>query len=286
MSRVNHNLISKLANLKNVNWYRSEHTIKKAMDIKNKTIPILFKSKHFLVLNKPNDLIVYNFKKDQMGMPSLYDYLRENFPYYYDSRLTGGFHVLHRLDAITSGAICIPLNYFSQRLAVKAFTTGKVEKYYLALVNGLVQETDEFTINVPIGDDIKNYKFSKLTVVDRNGVYNENCIDAQEAATKVKVLEYGTYKGKPCTKLLIQPLTGRRHQIRVHLDYAGYPIVGDTAYGIGDFDSYRTMLHSYKLVINIDTKKRQFIKAKASDPFVSKIDIDYVNTSVVNSLKI
>ena len=39
-------------------------------------------------------------------------------------------------------------------------------------------------------------------------------------------------------------------------------------------------------VINIDTKKRQFIKAKASDPFVSKIDMDYVNTSVVNSLKI
>lgn len=133
MSSVNHNLISKLAYLKNVNWYRSQHTIKKAMDDKNPAIPVLFKSKYFLILNKPHDLIVYNFKKGQIGMPSLYDYLKENFPYYYDPRLTGGFHVLHRLDAITSGAICVPLNYFSQRLAVQAFTAGKVEKYYLAL---------------------------------------------------------------------------------------------------------------------------------------------------------
>lgn len=70
------------------------------------------------------------------------------------------------------------------------------------IVYGLVKETNEFTINVPIGDDIKNYKFSKVSVMDKSGALNENCINPQEAVTKVKALEYGTYKGKPCTKLV------------------------------------------------------------------------------------
>ena len=48
-----------------------------------------------------------------------------------------------------------------------------------------------------------------------NELLNENCVDAQECKTKVKVLEYGTYNGKECSKLLVQPLTGKRHQIRI-----------------------------------------------------------------------
>ncbi len=200
MSYVNPNLISSVTYLKNVNWFRAQHTLKKAF---NQTeIPVLFKSKHFLIVNKPFDMITYNFKKGQENMPSLYDFLREKFPFYYDPRLTGGFHVLHRLDAITSGVMCIPLNYFSQRIAVNAFAQGNAQKYYLALVYGLLKETDEFLVTVPIGDDTRNYRFSKCAVVDLNGKANEYCVDAQEAATKVKVLEYGTYKGRECTKLV------------------------------------------------------------------------------------
>ena len=84
----------------------------------------------------------------------------------------------------------------------------------------------------------------------------------------------------------MQPLTGRRHQIRVHLKHAGFPIVGDTGYGIGDFDTYRTMLHSYKLVLRINTKQRMFLKAKAPDPFINEVDPDYRLTEIVNPLKI
>lgn len=133
MSHVNPNLLARVTYLKNVNWFRNQHTLKKNLTGLYDNIPVLYKSKHFLIMNKPPDMIVYNFKENQSNMPSLYDYLREKFPFYYDPRLTGGFHVLHRLDAITSGVICIPLNYFSQRLAVSAFTNNKVEKYYLAL---------------------------------------------------------------------------------------------------------------------------------------------------------
>ena len=133
MSYVNPNLISSLTHLKNVNWFRSQHTLKKTLQSLYTNVPVLYKSEHFLILNKPPDMITYNFKEGQHGMPSLYEHLKENFPLLYDPRLTGGFHVLHRLDSVTSGAICVPLNYFSQRIAVKVFEEGKAEKYYLAL---------------------------------------------------------------------------------------------------------------------------------------------------------
>ncbi len=201
MSYVNPNLISSVTYLKNVNWFRAQHTLKKTFN--QMEITVLFKSKHFLIVNKPFDMITYNFKKGQENMPSLYNYLREKFPFYYDPRLTGGFQVLHRLDAITSGVLCIPLNYFSQRIAVNAFAKGNAQKYYLALVYGLVKETDEFLVRVPIGDDTRNYRFSKCPIVDLNNKKVEFCVQPQEAATKFKVLEYGTYKGKDCTKIVI-----------------------------------------------------------------------------------
>ena len=82
--------------------------------------------------------------------------------------------------------------------------------------------------------------------------------------------------------MLLQPVTGRRHQLRVHLDYLGYPIVGDTIYGIEDYDTYRTMLHSYKIKIKLETSK--IIEAKALDPFVNEIDVDWKPYSTVNEL--
>ena len=86
----------------------------------------------------------------------------------------------------------------------------------------------------------------------------------------------------PLSKLL--NLIDLNFQIRVHCQFLGHLIVGDTAYGIGDYDTYRTMLHSYKIVLKIDTKRRQFLKAKAEDPFVNSVDPDYVPLNVVNKL--
>ena len=131
---------------------------------------------------------------------------------------------------------------------------------------------------MPIGDDSNNLRYSRLTLIDKYGNRNLNCANAQEAQTKIKILEHGTYKGKECTKVLIQLLSGKRHQIRVHLKHAGY--------GVNDFDTYRTMLHSYKLVLKINTKERMFLKGKASDPFKTEIDPDWIPNKVVNELKI
>ena len=101
----------------------------------------------------------------------------------------------------------------------------------------------------------------------------------------VKVLEYGTYKGQPASKVILKALTGRRHQLRVHLKYIGHPVVGDMCYGLDDFETYRTMLHAYKLKLRIDTKERMFIKAKADDPFLPQVDSDWKPDRVLNQLE-
>ena len=93
----------------------------------------------------------------------------------------GGFHVLHRLDAATSGCICIPLTYFSQRLAIDAFTKQNVDKYYLALVFGKINEKDEITIDMPIGEDRRFYKYSRCTLKDKNDTKNPNCFNVEKA---------------------------------------------------------------------------------------------------------
>ena len=196
----------------------------------------------------------------------------------------GGFHVLHRLDAATSGCICIPLTYFSQRLAIDAFTKQNVDKYYLALVFGKINEKDEITIDMPIGEDRRFYKYSRCTLKDKNDTKNPNCFNVEKAITKIKVLQHGTYKDKECSKILLKPITGRRHQLRVHLNYLGHPIVGDTIYGLDDYDSYRTMLHSYKIKLKLDNRK--IIEAKAPDTFINEFDPDWKPINTINQLLI
>jgi len=281
--------------MKTIDWFRAQYTLRQATKIFDANqIEVLYKSKQFLILNKPHDIIVYNYKKDTASMPSFFALVREKFPFYYDTRLVGGYHVLHRLDSVTSGCICVPLNYNSQRMAVDAFVSGNVDKYYLALVYGRVnalshrdnkKTTDnEFIIDVPIGEDLRKLKHSRCTIVDKERNQIEYCFKPQNAITKVKILEYGTYNGRECTKVLIKPITGKRHQIRVHLKYIGNPIVGDMIYGVGDYDSYRTMLHSYKLTIKLSNKKK--IEGKASDPFLTSIDSNWKSDSIINKLNI
>ena len=133
--------------LKNIEWYRLNHTLKSThARASAQNLQVLFKNKHFLIVNKPYDLVVYDFKPGPYKPANtLMDILGEKFPIYYDPRLRGGFHVLHRLDAVTSGCFCVPLNYFSFRVGLEAFVKKKAEKFYLALVYGLVSPQQKAT---------------------------------------------------------------------------------------------------------------------------------------------
>jgi len=284
--------------LKSTDWYRSQYTLKRlSTPIVHKSVNEIYKSKDFLIVNKPYDLITYEFKNEFYSMPSLFHLLKEKYPYYYNPKLTGGFHVLHRLDTVTSGCICVPLNKSSFSVAKKAFESGKVQKKYLALVYGKVDLTrvnyfgvnvlnDNIEVKIPIGNDLNNYGHKCCTLFDQQGRQLEQCVNSFNTKTVIKLLEHGTYKGRDCSKILLEPITGKRHQLRVIMNYLGHPIIGDPNYGIGDYESYRTMLHSYEIQIHIKSERGNFLKGTAPDPFLNSVDIDYKPHTIINKINI
>ncbi|MBI4872524.1 MAG: RluA family pseudouridine synthase [Candidatus Riflebacteria bacterium] len=122
----------------------------------------------------------------------------------------------HRLDKLTSGIVLLALHAQAARALQEAFVSGQVRKQYLAIVEGSVAD-DELTIDAPIGPD------------KGSPVHIKRCVDpaGEPSVTRFRVLErVGGH-----SLLLVNPESGRKHQIRVHLSHLGHPIVGDLLYG-------------------------------------------------------
>lgn len=122
--------------------------------------------------------------------------------------------IVHRLDAVTSGLVLFARNKETARKAMENFAGGRVEKTYYALVKGC-PEKDEFVINTPVRRK-KGFIFES-----GHGLKN-----AKEALTRFKVAE----RGDQNSIIACKPVTGRTHQIRLHLREAGYPIIDDEIY--------------------------------------------------------
>ncbi len=138
--------------------------------------------------------------------------------------------LIHRLDKTTSGVVLLAKNEEFRLKAVEEFKKERVEKEYIAIVNGTIAE--EMTIDDPILT-VKGSGTARSSV-DRKGK------SATTIITPVEVLQKRT-------KLKVKILTGRTHQIRVHLQHIGFPILGDTVYG--GKDAKRIFLHAHKIKI-------------------------------------
>jgi len=137
--------------------------------------------------------------------------------------------LLHRLDRDTSGVLLLGRNEAFIKKAINEFKNRRVEKYYVAWVEGVVYEPIE--IDEPIFTVKKGKAFSLIDPVR-----------GRKAHTLVKPEEI---QGKK-SKVHIEITTGRTHQIRVHLAHVGHPIVGDEQYG-SRTQSKRILLHSAKI---------------------------------------
>lgn len=142
-----------------------------------------------------------------------------------------GAELLHRLDRDTSGVLLLGKNREFIDKAIKEFKNRRVQKEYVAWVEGVVYETME--INDPIHTIKKGKAFSKIDPVR-----------GKKAHTKVIPDEV---QGKK-SKVKVEITTGRTHQIRVHLASVGHPIIGDEQYG-SVTKSKRILLHSAKMSI-------------------------------------
>lgn len=132
---------------------------------------------------------------------------------------------VNRLDMNTSGLMIVAKNGFAQEEIIKQMRKNQVEKKYIAVVTGEIPE-EEGTIDLPLGRPFPD-EVERWVLPEEEG--------GQPSVTHFRVLE--RFNGHTLVELKLE--TGRTHQIRIHLSYIGYPIVGDHLYCHGDPFEYR-----------------------------------------------
>ena len=175
-------------------------------------VRVVFEDEHLLVVSKPAGLVVHPAPGHSSG--TLVNALLARAgaaPAGGDAERPG---IVHRLDAGTSGLMIVTKDEETHAALTEALAARAVTRVYLALVEG-IPDTDTTTIDAPIGRSTRDRK--KMAVV----------AGGRPAVTEITVLEK-----LPDTALVeARPITGRTHQIRVHLKAADHPVVGDRVYG-------------------------------------------------------
>ena len=197
----------------------------------NIPLEIIYEDENMLVVNKPSGMLTHPTAlehENTLVNALLYKY-GENL-----SDINGEFRrgILHRLDRNTSGLLMIAKNNKAHEFLANQIKTHKLTKKYRAIAKGIIKE-DEFEINSPIGRNPNQPH--KMAVRE----------DGKPSKTIVKVLE----RFKDATYVELTLITGRTHQIRVHLKSSNHPIYNDTLYGAGQgkVKTEEQVLQSYYL---------------------------------------
>lgn len=202
-------------------------------------ITVVHADAHLLALDKPSGLLSVPGRG-----PDKQDCLSTRVQQQFADAL-----VVHRLDMATSGLLLMARGPEMQRALSRAFAERHVHKRYIALVMGHV-EVDAAaatttpdgwqTIDLPILLDWPN---RPLSIIDPRG---------KPSLTRWRVLAHETGPtGQPATRLALEPVTGRSHQLRVHLRALGHPILGDALYASGEAraSAPRLLLHASDMAL-------------------------------------
>ncbi|MEJ7901413.1 MAG: RluA family pseudouridine synthase [Thermomicrobiales bacterium] len=222
-------------------------------------LDVLYNDDDVVVINKPPGLVVHPAPGHPKG--TLVNALLYHFP---EISIAGSTRpgIVHRLDKDTSGVMIVAKTDRSQTSLVEQWQGRSVEKHYVALVAGVIEE-EEATIDAPIGRDPANRL--RMAAV-RSG---------KDAISHFTVRR----RYKDATLLDVRIETGRTHQIRVHLAMIGAPVLGDRLYstpksrgvssehGIG-----RHFLHASLLTVDLPNGKRTTFEAPMADDLTAVLD--------------
>ena len=144
--------------------------------------------------------------------------------------------LIHRLDRDTSGILAFGLSKWGQKTISRQFQERQTDKTYQAVVAGTLE--GEGTIEVPVV-----YDPSRPPLHIADPAHNKPAI------THWQAIEHFNIQGQPVTRVKLTPITGRSHQLRVHMQYLGHPIIGDTLYATPEQQqlSSRLCLHAERL---------------------------------------
>lgn len=209
-----------------------------ALDVKTE-LNILYEDSDAVVINKPAGLLVHPKSSIFNEEETLQHILEAK----YGNSLTRA-GIVHRLDRYTSGVLIIAKNEHSREHLIKQFSDRQVNKLYVAIVEGEL-DNQPTRLQWPLSRDYKKparYKVSKT------------------GRPAISEILYAS-KGERYSAVIVKPLTGRTHQIRVHLAHLGHPVVNDTLYGAKHTKTPRYLLHSLQLEISLPSGNKKAFKA-------------------------
>jgi len=224
-------------------------------------LDIIFEDEHLMVINKPSGLVVHPGSGN-------YDNTLVNGLLYYtknlsdiNSNIRPG--IVHRLDKDTSGLMIVAKTNKAHELLAEGFKNKTIKREYIALIDGVFKH-NKAIIDAPIGRDPKNRQ--RMTVINEN---------SKDAITNLTVLK--RFKEHTLINLLLE--TGRTHQIRVHLNYIGYPVHNDPLYGVNSKNTtdFAQFLHSYKL---------EFIHPITNEPLQFEIPLPEIMEETIAKLEL
>lgn len=186
---------------------------------------VIYKDDNIIVLNKPSGLAVQGGTNTLRHIDGMLEALKFDKP--------EAPKLVHRIDKDTSGILVLARDRRNAELLTKAFKGHDLQKTYLALVRGC-PKAESGEIKMPL------LKIGEKSQADAEG---------KKAVTLYRVLDH---TGKKIALVEAQPLTGRTHQIRAHLEYIGTPIVGDDKYFGGRREKFAMLkdklyLHAFKI---------------------------------------
>ena len=219
-------------------------------------LDIVYEDDDLMIVNKPSGLVVHpgsgNF--DNTLVNGLMHYTN-NLSDINGEERPG---IVHRIDKDTSGLLVVAKNNKTHAILTEYFKNHKnIRREYIALICGNFPH-DSATIDAPIGRDPKDRK--KMAVVAEN---------SKEAITNLKVIK--KYKDYTLVSCVLE--TGRTHQIRVHLNYIGYPVYNDPVYNNKKSTEFGQFLHSHKIdFIHPITQEKMSFQVPVPKEFQDFID--------------
>jgi 23S rRNA pseudouridine955/2504/2580 synthase len=233
-----------------IDIYISDNIIDGKPLLKDSTInmgfDIVYEDNNILIANKEQGIPVHpdNEQKGNTLIDNIKSYLELKGDYCPKNKNSFTPSLCHRLDRNTGGLVIIAKNQESLKTILDKIKNKEIKKYYQCLVQGHVEKKSS-TLKAYLEKDARKSRVFVSNVKSKNAV---------EIITKYRVLSYET----SYTKLEVELITGRTHQIRAHLAYIGHPIVGDGKYGANQFNRSMGMksqaLWAYKLYFDFSGK--------------------------------